>query len=88
MCQRKRGEAEKETYFDGGDGILHHLVGHVVHVVVAGVVHGGIEEHEHDVTLELCSGTNRATLNVALDLLQVHWSEGKLALISCLSFLS
>lgn len=80
----------KITDLNSGDCILHHLIGHVVHIVVPSVVHGGIEKHQHYVTLELCRCSDQTTLYVALDFLEIHCS-GKyigISLPSCILILA
>ena len=57
--------------------IIIHLLCHAVHIVVTVVVHDGVSEHEHDVSLELHCTADTTTLNVLLDCLKVHWSEIK-----------
>lgn len=44
------------------------------YIVVMGIIHGGVQEHEHDVTLELGSGANCSIFNILLNFLQVHGS--------------
>ena len=54
--------------------IIIHLLGHAVDIVVGAVVHDGIGEHEHHVTLELGRCANRPVFNVLLNGHHVHWS--------------
>lgn len=53
-----------------------HLQRHAVHVVVGGVIHDGVLEHEHQAALELRQGADVALGQAPLDAGQVHGPAG------------
>lgn len=50
--------------------------------VVTVVVHDGVGEHEHHISLELGCRPDRTALNVLLDLTEIHPPEREKSLIS------
>lgn len=55
--------------------IIIHLHCHLVDPVVAVIVHNGISKHQHHVTLELRRRPDYPTLDVLLNLTQIHPPE-------------
>lgn len=68
-------QCQKDPDLDMLKNIVVHLDGHLVDSVVTVVVHDGVGEHEHHISLELGCRPDCAALDVLLDLTEIHPPE-------------
>lgn len=66
---------QRKCYLNVKHDIIIHFFSHLVDIVIGCIVHNGISEHKHHVSLELNSRTQWTSFNVLLYCAQIHGSK-------------